>query len=424
MKRSWIGGFVLALAILPATARADYLLAPSDAVRIKVRDWPDLAGDYTVGPDGRIALPVIGDLKAQGMSAAALGQAVAEAIRQNSGRTETTVAAVEIIRFRPFFVTGDVQRPGEHIFRPGLNVLQAVSMAGGYYRPASSNLIRSDREIALATGDIESNALRLLRSLIRAARLEAALAGKAEIAFPPEALDRKAEVPVAAAMDSERGILALERKRVAEETQSLENIRNLYNREIASLKGQGEALKREQDAIQKQLSELRGLAGRGLALTPNIITLERTIAQNQNEQLGVSTASVRAQQNIELAEQKQRDQGAERRRQQATELQEARNEAADARQRMVTAQEVLDEALVTERTEGRNPGTEIMQRRTVMLVRIESGKPREFPADDATPLLPDDVLKVMPLPPRRVGNARIGQAIQTPARASQVTVSP
>jgi polysaccharide biosynthesis/export protein ExoF len=421
MKKTWIGGWLLTLAILPVTAHADYLLAPSDAVRIKVRDWPDLAGDYTVGPEGRIAMPVIGDLKAQGISAAELGQAVAEAIRRNSGRTEVTVAAVEIIRFRPFFVMGDVQRPGEHAFRPGLTVLQAVSMAGGYYRPASSNLIRSDREIALATGDIESNAFRLRRSLIRAARLEVALAGKAEIEFPAEVMDRKAEMSVVAAMDSERGILALERKRIAEEMQSLENIRTLYNREIASLKGQGEALKREQDAIQKQLSELRGLAGRGLALTPNIITLERTIAQNQNEQLGVSTASVRAQQNIELAEQKQRDQSAERRRQQATELQEARNEAADARQRMATAQEVLDEALVTERTEGRNPGTEIMQRRMVMLVRIESGHSREFSADDATPLLPDDVLKVMPLPPRRVGSVRTGQA---PARASQFMVSP
>jgi polysaccharide biosynthesis/export protein ExoF len=424
MKKPWIGGFILSLALLPELAKADYLLAPSDAVRIKVRDWPDLAGDYTVGPDGRIAMPVIGDLKAQGLSAAALGQAVGEAIRRNSGRIEVTVAAVEIIRFRPFFVMGDVQRPGEHVFRPGLTVLQAVSMAGGYYRPASSNLIRSDREIAMATGDIESNALRLMRSLVRAARLEASLAGKAEIEFPPESQDRKGEASVPAAMDSERAILALERKRIADEMQSLENIRNLYNREIASLKGQGEALKREQDAIQKQLSELRGLAGRGLALTPNIITLERTIAQNQNEQLGVSTASVRAQQNIELAEQKLRDQSAERRRQQAIELQEARNEAADARQRMTTAQEVLDEALVTERTEGRNPGTEIMQRRMVMLVRSEAGKPREFPADDATLLLPDDVLKIMPLPPRRVANTRTGQAVQNPARASQFMVSP
>jgi polysaccharide biosynthesis/export protein ExoF len=424
MRPTLIGGLLLALAILPVTARADYLLAPSDAVRIKVRDWPDLAGDYTVGPDGRIAMPVIGDLKAQGISAAALGQAVAEAIKRNSGRTEATVAAVEIIRFRPFFVTGDVQRPGEHVFRPGLTVLQAVSMAGGYYRPASSNLIRSDREIALATGDIESKALRLMRSMIRAARLEASLAGKAEIDFPPEALERKGETPVAAALDGERAILAQERKRMVEETQSLENIRGLYNREIASLRGQGEALKREQDAIQKQLSELKGLAGRGLALTPNIITLERIIAQNQNEQLGVSTASVRAQQNIELAEQKMRDQNSERRRQHAVELQEARNEAVDARQRMTTAQEVLDEALVTERTEGRNPGTEIMQRRMVLLVRNEGGKTREFPADDATPLLPDDVLKVMPLPPRRIGNFRSGQTVQPPSRASQIIVSP
>ncbi|MGL4636641.1 MAG: polysaccharide biosynthesis/export family protein [Beijerinckiaceae bacterium] len=392
----------LCLLLLAGGAQADYLLGPSDTIRLKVRDWPDLTGEYTVSIDGRIAMPVIGDVTAAGLSASALGSLISDALKRDSDRAEKAVAAVEIIRFRPFFVMGDVQRPGELVYRPGLTVLQAVSMAGGYYRPSSSSLLRTERDIATANGDIENQSLRLAKASARAARLEAALVGQADITFPPELLDRQQEVAVAALMSNERSILMFERRQAQDELQSLENIKALYNREIASLRGQTEALKREQDAVQRQLGELRGLAGRGLALTPNIITLERTLAQTQNEQLSMSTATVRAQQNIELAEQKQRDQTADRRRQHAIALQEARGEIADATARRSTAQDLLEEAFTTERVEGRNPGLEIMQRRVVMLVRKDGNVLRETPADDSVLLQPDDVLKVMPLPPRRV----------------------
>jgi polysaccharide biosynthesis/export protein ExoF len=392
----------LCFALLTGGAKADYLLGPSDSIRVKVRDWPDLTGEYTVSIDGRIAMPVIGDVKAHGLSASALANLISEALKRESDRSEKTVAAVEIIRFRPFFVMGDVQRPGELVYRPGLTVLQAVSMAGGYYRPSSSNLIRTERDIATANGDIESQTLRLAKASARAARLEAALADKADITFPPEIIDRQQEAIFTGLMTNERTILALEIRQVQDELQSLESIKALYNREIASLKGQADALKREQDAVQRQLAELRALSGRGLALTPNIITLERTLAQTQNEQLSMSTATVRAQQNIELAEQKRRDQNADRRRQHAMALQEARADAADASARRATAQDLLDEAVTTERVEGRNPGLEIMQRRIVILVRKDVKTLRETPAEDDMLLQPDDVLKVMPLPPRRL----------------------
>jgi polysaccharide biosynthesis/export protein ExoF len=396
------GMVVLSLALLIGTARSDYRLAPSDGVRIKVQDWPDLAGDYAVGPDGTLSLPMIGTIKAQGMNTETFAAAVSDALRRITGRTEPVVAAVEIVRFRPFFVMGDVQRAGELAFRPGLTVLQAVGMAGGYYRPPTASLLRLERDVALATGDIDTLTLRMLKALGRVARLEAALAGKSEIAFPPELLQRQQQAGVANAMDNERAILALELRRLTEEGVSLESIRTLYRREIVSLRGQGEALKREQDAVQRQLVELRSLAGRGLALTPNMIALERTLAQNQNEQLGMNTAIVRSEQNIELAEQKHRDQIADRLRQHAAALQEAKTDAADARRRIVTAEELLDEALATERAEGRNPGNEIIQRRSVIVVRQGRAGLEEFPADDGMALQPGDVLKVMPLPPRRL----------------------
>jgi polysaccharide biosynthesis/export protein ExoF len=390
---AWLG--------IEGAAIAQHRLAPSETVRVRVRDWPDISGEYMVNPDGRLSMPVIGDIEAAGLGTAELAHSISAAIRRSSGSGDQPVTAVEMVRFRPFFVQGDVQRPGEHAFRPGLTVLQAVSVAGGYYRPTSANILRTDRDVANATGDIDAQAWRRLKAAARSARLESALAERETIEFPQDLLSRREEAAVVRLLDNERALLSQERRRADDEARSLQDIRALYQREIASLQQQTEALKREQEALQRQLSELRSLAGRGLALTPNVISLERTLAQNQNEQLGMATAAVRARQAIELAEQRARDQRAERRRQQGEELQQTASEAADANLRIATAEALIAEALQTERIEGRNPGLELMQRRTVMLVRSEGGTTRETAVGDDVILQPGDVLKVLPLPPRR-----------------------
>ncbi len=404
MRRNFVMATGMFAAILATEGRAfaEHRLAPSEAVRIRVRDWPDISGEYTVNPDGRVSMPVVGEIEASGLAAAELARAISAAIRRSSGSADQPVTAVEIIRFRPFFVQGDVQRPGEHAFRPGLTVLQAVSIAGGYYRPTSANILRTERDVANATGDIDAQTWRRLKAMARSARLESALADKDAVTFPAELTAKRGDAGLVRLMDNERALLTQERRRAEDEARSLQDIRALYQREISSLQQQTDALKREQEALQRQLAELRSLAGRGLALTPNVISLERTLAQNQNEQLGMATAAVRARQAIEIAEQRLRDQRAERRRQQAEELQQAASEIADADLRISTAETLVEEALQTERIEGRNPGLELMQRRTVMLVRTENGATREFAAEDDVILQPGDVLKVMPLPPRRL----------------------
>ena len=59
---------------------------------------------------------------------------IAEQFRQRMGFVEAPSVSIEIAKFRPFYITGDVQHPGEYAYRPGLTVLQALSLAGGYYR--------------------------------------------------------------------------------------------------------------------------------------------------------------------------------------------------------------------------------------------------------------------------------------------------
>jgi polysaccharide biosynthesis/export protein ExoF len=383
------------------SASAEYLLGPADAVRVKVGDWPDLSGEYAVNAEGRIALPMIGEIEAKGLNTGALASAIAARLKSETSRSGALVAAVEVIRYRPVYIMGDVQRPGELVFRPGLTVLQALSMAGGYYRATDQMPLRTDREIATAQGDIEASSRLLKARLARAARLEAALAGQSDVSFPDDILANKTDPATAALMADELRVLSNDQAESAESLKALERIKALYEKEIASLNAQSDALQREQDSIQKQLKAVKGLADKGLASSTNLLLLERTLAQNQNQQLGLATAAVRARQNIALAEDRVRQGEAERRRIQVNEIQTSKAELADAEGRIGTGQALVLEAISTARAQGQTPQDDTMRRREVIVVRKDQdGTLRDIKADDGMLLEADDVIKIMPLPLR------------------------
>src|ERR1700758_547669 len=86
--------------ILDATSaplRADdFRLGVSDRVKIKVQEWPDLSGEYTVTPDGVVALPLIGDIKASGLRLNDLAKEISDRLQQRSKGSERVLTAVEI----------------------------------------------------------------------------------------------------------------------------------------------------------------------------------------------------------------------------------------------------------------------------------------------------------------------------------------
>ena len=138
---------VLQLLAAPAFS-AEYRLGPQDKVRLKVVEWragkakydggDDSRGEYTVNPDGRVSFPMIGEITAEGRTSDQLARAVTAELYKRTSLMGAQEAAVEIVQYRPFYVLGDVDRPGEFAFRPGLSVLQAVGVAGGLHRPSEA----------------------------------------------------------------------------------------------------------------------------------------------------------------------------------------------------------------------------------------------------------------------------------------------
>ncbi|MEM7688736.1 MAG: polysaccharide biosynthesis/export family protein [Pseudomonadota bacterium] len=108
----------------------EYRLAVDDEVRVVVFGEPTLSKNYTVTSSGDIAFPLIGDVKAAGMTATELNGFLTETL--GNGFLNNPRLNVEILKFRPFYVLGEVSRSGEFKYRPELTVLQAIALAGGY----------------------------------------------------------------------------------------------------------------------------------------------------------------------------------------------------------------------------------------------------------------------------------------------------
>ena len=113
---------------------ASYRLAAGDSVRITTFGHPDVSGDFEIDDDGFIKFPLLGLVTAAGRSLAELEDAVRDPL--NEDFLVDPQVSIEILTFRPFYITGQVTRPGRYAFSSGMTVRQAVAMAHGYTRRA------------------------------------------------------------------------------------------------------------------------------------------------------------------------------------------------------------------------------------------------------------------------------------------------
>ncbi len=117
----------------PVTAPAqamDYLLGPGDKVRVTVYGEQSLSGEFYVTGSGLMSLPLIGELKAGGMTVGQFQQVVQKAL--SDGYLKEPRVSAEVLTFRPFYILGEVEKPGTYPYTSGLTVLNAVATAGGF----------------------------------------------------------------------------------------------------------------------------------------------------------------------------------------------------------------------------------------------------------------------------------------------------
>ncbi len=111
-------------------ADADYQLGSGDKVRVTVYGEPSLSGEFFVNGSGMMSLPLVGEVKAAGLSVSQFQDAVQKAL--SDGYLKEPRVSCEVLTFRPFYILGEVDKPGTYPYTSGLTVFNAVATAGGF----------------------------------------------------------------------------------------------------------------------------------------------------------------------------------------------------------------------------------------------------------------------------------------------------
>jgi len=107
-----------------------YTLGAGDKVKVTVYGEDDLSGEFLVDGSGHVQLPLIGQVKASGLTVHEFVGEVTTALE--NGYLKEPKVSVQVLNYRPFYIIGEVNKPGEYPYENGLTILRAVALAGGY----------------------------------------------------------------------------------------------------------------------------------------------------------------------------------------------------------------------------------------------------------------------------------------------------
>ena len=117
-----------------------YLLGPNDRVKLSVYDEAALSGEYVISADGKISLPLIGNVTVAGETIKQLQDQLVSTYRDGGYLRDPKITA-EVMSARPFFILGEVKIPGQYPCLNGMTVMNAVATAGGFtYRADMSDV--------------------------------------------------------------------------------------------------------------------------------------------------------------------------------------------------------------------------------------------------------------------------------------------
>ena len=129
------------LPLLPAAPKTTpYQLGPGDTLAIKVLGADELAGNYIVQDDGTIRILMIGKVTAAGVTSEELESRIAQKLKTGGYLTNPQVN-VSVASYRPFYILGEVARPGAYPYASGMRVLSAVAAAQGYTYRANQDFV-------------------------------------------------------------------------------------------------------------------------------------------------------------------------------------------------------------------------------------------------------------------------------------------
>ena len=396
------GGLCLAAMLVaqPSIASAEeYRLGVMDKLRIRVaewqtaegaiRDWSAVSGEYSIGADGSLSLPFIGQLPADGRTSSELAEEIGKKMQILFGLKDLPSASVEIAQYRPVYLAGEVQTPGAYPYAPGLTVLKAVSFGGGLRRADPGQ--RFARDFLRSEGEAAVYLAERNRLMIRRARIAAEMSGAKEIAMPKE-LGTSEEAR--AILESEKALMTSREKRLRLQLTALADLKSLLTNEIGSLGKKSETQTRQLELVQGDLTKVDSLAEKGLAISSRRLALEQRTADLQAALLDIDTASLKAKQDINRATQDETNLQNDWDAQLAQELQNTEQELDTLALKLGTSRDLMSEALMQSADAANLKGGLSAANIGYSILRTVKGKAEQIRATETTPVLPGDIVKV------------------------------
>lgn len=388
----------LALSLAVPAMADEYRLGSQDKLNIRVaewqtvegtfRDWSAVNGEYSVGPAGTLSVPFVGELPAAGKTTSEVAAAISVALQRKLALSDKPEASVEMVQFRPFYISGEIQTPGQFPYVPDLTVLKAISVAGGIRRNADYGP-QLGKDLVTAKGNFDIYDDQRVRLIVKRARIDADLAGKENFEVPKEV---EGDPRLPAIVADEMQILTADQKALKLKLQALDELKGVLQAEIEALQKKIVNQQRQVDLAKQQLESISPLVQKGLVVNTRVLSSEQSVANLQGQILDYETAILTAKQSISKASQDTIDVQntlnsnlAASRQQVEADLNEAALRVSMQKGLMAQASDPATTAAITSSEEP-----------TLLysLVRVTDGKTSEIEAKEDTPVLPGDVIKV------------------------------
>lgn len=269
-----------------------------DAVRValRVEDQPQLSGEYRIGDDFSLSVPVVGRISVADMTIEQLEKTLTKRIGELTGRA--TYVTAEITAYQSVYVTGMVSKPGALEWRPGLTVLQAEALAGGLYRgpeQLNGNGGTGRIEALRSMRKAQDEQMRALASL---ARLRAEKSGADTIETPADLVALAGVDQARALIDAQQDVLDSRRVTLDKQLAALKQGRELASAELKGLDDQDARVAEQLQMRRGQQESLAKLLQKGLIESERTLEGEIKIAELEEKATNVAVARARVQSTI------------------------------------------------------------------------------------------------------------------------------
>jgi polysaccharide export outer membrane protein len=378
-----------------------YLLHSGDVLEVSVLNLPELKQTSTINPDGQAWLPLVGPVKASGLSLPDLRKKLGELLPNKVFRRHTpdgreypvVITADEVMvtvaEYRPVYLDGDVAKPGAQPYRPGMTVRQALSLAGGY------DVMRfHGRDPFLESADFRSEYYSLwaqfAKEQLHIARLQAELANKASI-------DRQGLIDTPISAQTASVIDQLESKQFEARKDDLQKEKNHLHRamsqedgRIAVLTEQQSKEKEEAQADANDLAEMRENFKKGVVPVMRMSETRRFSLFSATQALQTTALLAQAERQREDLNRAFEKVDDDRHMQLLHELQDAQVNLETLRARLAAVgDKLMYSGMVRSQLVRGSAGSP-----SIKIAREADGERQTVSADEDTDLMPGDVVEV------------------------------